>query len=102
MFPLLPRTLAFTACLVLAGTGLLPTTTAVNEDCLSPPQEQDFTHPDGQSYLYLPADWNDERERALFGWWKETNKKPGLQTSGCTLSTGQVIYVADQKSGLLP
>ena len=98
MFPLLPRLSLLLACLVLAGTGLLPTTTAENEDCRSPPREEDFKHPLKEDfYLYLPE---GDEDRSKFGWWQNVNHRPGLQTEGCSVDD-IVVYTADKQTDVL-
>jgi hypothetical protein len=100
VFPVLPRATLVVACLVLAGMGMLPNVSAINEDCKSPPREEDFQHPlKKEYYLYIPE---GDHDRAKFGWWKDINGREGIQTEGCSVGD-KIIYVADQQTDrLLP
>lgn len=100
MFHLLPRVTLIAACLVLAGTGALTTASAVNEDCQSPPHDEDLRHPSKGFYLYIPDDMDDAEDRARFGWWQEKNGRDGLQLASC--SVGDILmYEADKQTDVL-
>lgn len=96
VLPLTPRAILLATLLVLAGTGFAAADHP-DPDCKSPHKEESAAHPlkPNDYYLYVPENTQDKDEMAKFGWWKNTNGKSGLQTTGCALSTGEVMYEAD-------
>lgn len=104
MLHLLPRTIALAALLVLAGTAVAAETSSIPA-CAKPPNEgrildeHQVSHPQSGHYLYVPKGQADLHK---FGWWENTNHQPGLQTTECRHTTGQLIYSADRFVGILP